>query len=201
MTAIQKMVRWLEQEISIKVEDPEDDGYLIATTSALRYANRLADEEAEEQAQKPTAPAGLVEKLMIWEKKWPRASIQGAKEFSEILSRYRPAPSIDEGLREELIKIQNFAASCMECRDEPEFTMFCEIAGELSAILNKMDSHPSTKSDRCAETVQEIRQRVTDYFNHSAWPTEFMKYAHMISDKMHDILDEFEKDTDGKEEM
>lgn len=53
MTAIQKMVRWLEQEISIKVEDPEDDGYLIATTSALRYANRLADEEAEEQAQKP----------------------------------------------------------------------------------------------------------------------------------------------------
>lgn len=90
MTAIQKMVRWLEQEINIKVEDPEDNGYLVATTSALRYANRLAAEEAKE---KPTAQASLVEELMSLSIVKDKGYIHYT-DIVKICSHYRPQPDV-----------------------------------------------------------------------------------------------------------
>ena len=52
---------------------------------------------SEEQAQKPTAPAGMIEELEKFSEVWCNPFWK--EEISKLISRYRPAPSSDEGLR------------------------------------------------------------------------------------------------------
>lgn len=66
----------------------------------------------------------------------------------EILSHHEA--KAEEGLRERLIKIQNYTATCMERRDEPEFSMFSEIAGELSALLKELGPIPAKTEEPLA---------------------------------------------------
>lgn len=139
---------------------------------------------SEEQAQKPTAPAGLWYEMLAlqagYPHRWPQ---EMADKFNEVMSRYRPAPSsADEGLREDLERYALRFKNSNTCVGR-----LSVIWDDLSAILSR---HPSTKSDRCAELVKRLRERSEEWFENGT-PLQRIE--------LDAILDEFEKDTDGKE--
>ena len=49
-------------------------------------------------------------------------------------------------LKKELVDLQVFAATCMERRDEPEFTMFSEIVGRLSTVFRLVEDVEKRRS-------------------------------------------------------
>ena len=95
-SAIEQMVEWLKKRRA-KVFVWNDN--YVERQSVLRKAQEL---QAEEQAQKSTAPAGLWEELNDLYKKslyHPGLclNVMGAYDVKDLLDKYRPAPSSDEG--------------------------------------------------------------------------------------------------------
>lgn len=159
MTAIDKMVEWLEENkkawrmagnVSVCPEAVCDQ--------AIFYARLLAAEEAKEKEAKmcetanplngtalsPTAPASLVEELQDALDHDNGRTLWRCR-LIEILSRYRPE-HMDEGLREEMRKIADMG-SCVGFKD-------LSIRGVIRELLSR---HPAPK-DRCEELVERLRR-------------------------------------------
>lgn len=105
-SAIEQMVEMLDKKVATFIEkcggvdklDYFEAEYIEPYHLMLKEARRLLKEE---QAQKPTAPAGLVEELdnLIMESPCnptPHENMDFKNGVQLILSRYRPAPSSDE---------------------------------------------------------------------------------------------------------
>ena len=183
---------------------------------AIMEARRLL---AEEQAQKPTAPAGLVEELtreLFNELRFaniPYDNYAAMRDiFKEVekkyISRYRPAPSSDEGnawmstaaqyarnsdyYRGLVIRIGKAIGESAYTADDGSRSqdVLCAKVPELvEAILR----HPATakSADRCGELVERLRAHIKYQKESEA---DYLVYG-----EIEDILSEFSKDADGKE--
>ena len=195
-SAIKQMVEQMKAELDGDL--PRENRKAI--TPFYQVACRLL---AEEQAQKPTAPAGLVEELRkvspLLERDFVIAlaipymkqaqhgyTAEGAAiAFVDALSRYRPAPS-DEGLRayEQLRAAISTLYSMCNCYDWGEMTR------AIGHLLEVHPRHPSTaKSDRCGELLERLEAKSKEWY----------LAGDMRSDtcgELTEILSEFSKDAD-----
>ena len=165
----------------------------------------------EEQAQKPTEPAGLVEELLnactkseeaIFD---PQVATVFTRWIRAVVSRYRPAPSSDEGLREVLNIIEDHQKKYVE-----QYEIFLNSVNEIDRQVHAsrwnalervkkelLSRHPAPK-DRCADHFVEVNKLVKRLREHIS-DQKLKEADYLVYDEIEAIINEFEKDADGKE--
>ena len=185
-SAIEQMVEWLKKRRA-KVFVWNDN--YVERQSVLRKAQEL---QAEEQAQKPTAPAGLWEELNDLYKKslyHPGLclNVMGAYDVKDLLDKYRPAPSSDEGSFK--ILEPNSVEQAIELyRNNPIFNRLVDL--RVQEILSR---HPATakSADHFVEVnkmVKRLREHISDQ--------KLKEADYLVYDEIEAIINEFSKDAD-----
>ena len=207
-------------EILVKEMEKIHPHYTIAEVGKILELGRKL--LADEQAQKPEAPASFMSDIKKWWDTRPLRTSKGeiipgspyknvdewSMAFSEIYCRYRPAPSSDEGLRKALDMKKN------ELLSSPYATS--RLIGKWFEDILSRPPSTAKSEDRCGELERAIAL-MNDARGHGG-PTAYhdaedsvgyyvccgkVSYEAHSKDcwyrKMCEFLDEFSKDADGKE--
>jgi len=183
-SAIEKMVEYLEQKVNPNNNEILSNADHLVVETYHEAFKKAISILAEEQAQNPTAPAGLVEDIETWGNK---AVLEGNASnidwasFDEILSRYRPAPSsADEGSLK-ILEPSSVEQAIELYRNNPIFNRLVSL--RVQEILSRHPTSTDKSADRCKELVKRLREQITPDTVSSA-----------VLESVNPIFDELEKE-------